>query len=257
MNETIDLLMARKSERGYSQQEITPEEKDLVIRFAMRAPTAGNMMLYSILEVDQEQKKQLVITCDNQPFIAKAPLVLVFLADLQRWFDYYELSGVPQKCRELGIEFDTPQEADLMLGCCDALVAAQNAVIGAEAMQIGSCYIGDIMENYEIHREMFDLPKWAFPITMVCFGHSLRKERKPSVVPRFPQEAVHFKGRYKRLNATDFEKMVEGRGAQLQSSDGGMNAENIGQHFYFKKTGSEFFREMRRSVKAALDEWLR
>lgn len=255
MNETIDLLMSRTSERGYLKREITQMEKDLIIRCAMRAPTAGNMMLYSVLEVDQRQKQRLAITCDNQPFIAKAPLALVFLADLQRWFDYYELSGVPQKCRESGIEFETPQEADLMLACCDALVAAQNAVVGAEAIQIGSCYVGDIMENYEIHREMFDLPQWVFPITMVCFGHSRRQERKPSVVPRFPQEAVHFKGHYKRLDADDFEKMFEDRITRLQPGGWVKNAENIGQHFYFKKTGSDFFREMRRSVKAAMVEW--
>lgn len=256
MNETIDLLMARRSERAYAQKEISSTEKAHIIRSAMRAPTAGNMMLYSILEVEQEQKERLVASCDDQPFIAKAPLVLVFLADMQRWFDYYTLSGVPEKCGELGVQFETPEEADLMLACCDALIAAQNAVIGAEAMQIGSCYIGDIMENYEIHRELFDLPQWVFPITMVCFGHSLRKERKPSAVPRFPEDAVYFKGKYKRLDEDGFEQMFRDRIKRLQESGWVKNAENIGQHFYFKKTGSDFSREMRRSVKVAIKQWV-
>lgn len=257
MNETIDLLMSRTSERSYAKREISEVEKNLIIQCAIRAPTAGNMMLYSILEADQQQRQRLSITCDNQPFIAKAPLVLLFLADVQRWFDYYELSGVPEKCRELGIDFETPQEADLMLACCDALIAAQNAVVGADAMQIGSCYIGDIMENYEIHREMFELPRWVFPITMVCFGHSQRKQRKPSVVPRFPQESVHYKSHYKRLDEAGFEKMFEDRIRRSQHSGWVKDAENIGQHFYFKKTGADFFREMRRSVKAAMVEWLK
>ncbi|WP_163337982.1 nitroreductase family protein [Desulfopila sp. IMCC35008] len=257
MNETFDLLMARRSERAYAGKEINSVEKAHIIGSAMRAPTAGNMMLYSILEVEQEQKERLVTTCDNQPFIAKAPLVLVFLADMQRWFDYYTLSGVPEKCRELDVEFETPKEADLMLACCDALIAAQNAVIGAEAMQIGSCYIGDIMENYEIHREMFDLPNWVFPITMVCFGHSLRKERKPSGIPRFPQDAIHFKGKYRRLDADSFELMFHDRINRLKKSGWVKGAENIGQHFYFKKTGSDFFREMRRSVKVAMRQWVK
>jgi hypothetical protein len=30
----------------------------------------------------------------HQPFIAKAPLIIVFAADYQRWFDYYRSSNV-------------------------------------------------------------------------------------------------------------------------------------------------------------------
>ena len=48
-------------------------------------------MLYSIIEVEsQKLKDKLALTCDNQPFIAKAPLVLLFLADYQKWYDMFE-----------------------------------------------------------------------------------------------------------------------------------------------------------------------
>ena len=61
----------------------------------MRSPTAGNMMLYSIIEIeDQNTKEKLVKSCDNQPFIAKAPLVLLFLADYQRWMDYFAVCDI-------------------------------------------------------------------------------------------------------------------------------------------------------------------
>jgi nitroreductase len=146
------------------------------------------MMHYSIIEVaDQQKKERLVQTCDNQPFIAKAPLVLLFLADMQRWYDFFTYSSVPEYCRDNKVEYMTPQESDLLLACCDALIAAQNAVIAAESLGIGSCYIGDIMENIEIHREMFDLPQWVFPITLLCFGypHEGRKEREKT--PRYPE----------------------------------------------------------------------
>ena len=56
----------------------------------MRAPTAGNLMLYSIIEIeDQALKDRLAVTCDDQPFIAKAPWVLVFVADFQKWMDLF------------------------------------------------------------------------------------------------------------------------------------------------------------------------
>ena len=146
----------------------------------MRAPTAGNLMLYSVLEIDdQVLKDRLAETCDDQPFIAKAPLVLVFVADLQKWMDRFaaagvdDLEGVPH-----GV---TPGLGDLMMACCDALIAAQNAVVAAESLGIGSCYIGDIIELGETHAELLGLPRYTFPVTMLCFGHpKARKERTSS-----------------------------------------------------------------------------
>ena len=56
-------------------------------------------MLYSIIEVrDQSSKDILVKSCDDQPFIARAPLVWLFLADYQRWYDYFLASGVKESC---------------------------------------------------------------------------------------------------------------------------------------------------------------
>ncbi len=90
MNETIAVIQNRRSVRAFQDKPIGRDMVDLIINSAMRAPTAGNMMLYSIIEVDdQAMKERLVQSCDNQPFIAKAPLVLLFLADYQRWFDFF------------------------------------------------------------------------------------------------------------------------------------------------------------------------
>ncbi|GAG89359.1 unnamed protein product, partial [marine sediment metagenome] len=145
-NETLNVIRNRRSIRAYKNIPLAQEEIDTIILGAIRAPTAGNLMMYSIIQVvDQNIKDKLVKTCDNQPHIAKAPLVLLFLADVQRWWDYFELSKVEDKCNEIGKLYQTPQESDLMLACCDALIAAQNSVIAAEALGIGSCYIGDIM----------------------------------------------------------------------------------------------------------------
>lgn len=258
MNKTIQFIESRKSLRAYADKPITQEEREIIIRGAMRAPTAGNMMLYSILQIDdQEKKNRLVKTCDNQPFIGKAPLVLLFLADMQRWYDFYAASSVPEFCQENGILFRTPAESDLLLACCDALIAAQNAVITAESIGIGSCYIGDIMENIEIHREMFDLPVLTFPITMVCFGHYKDVNNKGMPTPRFPEKFIHFTNSYKRLTPEDFHEMFAPREQMLCKAGKFLkNAKNFGQHFYLKKTGSDFAKEMSRSVKVAIHDWI-
>ena len=82
MNPIIQSLFDRKSTRVFTEQPITAEEKDLILRAACQAPTAGNQQLYTILDItDPSIKNALVKTCDNQPFIADAKLVLIFCAD--------------------------------------------------------------------------------------------------------------------------------------------------------------------------------
>ena len=48
MNQTIDVLMKRKSVRQFEEKEIPADIKEAILAAAMRAPTAGNSMLYSI-----------------------------------------------------------------------------------------------------------------------------------------------------------------------------------------------------------------
>ncbi len=257
MNETISILTQRRSIRSYSDQVITTEEKNQIIQATLQAPTAGNMMLYSIIEVtDQEIKDRLAITCDDQPFIAKAPWVLLFLADYQRWHDYYQYSGVEQKCVERNISPRKPQQGDLMLACCDALIAAQTAVVAAESLGIGSCYIGDILERYEDHQKMFDLPQYVFPITMVCFGRTAQPELNGKTQPRFPEKFILHQNSYRPLLAhevDEFEKPVLDRFHASGKFPQGI--ENMAQQNYFRKFVADFSIEMNRSVRKILENW--
>lgn len=257
MNQTIQLLLNRKSVRAYDEREIGEEVKDKILEAALRAPTAGNMMLYSIIEVDdQSVKERLVETCDNQPFIARAPLVLLFLADYQRWYDYFIISGVEQLCEQKGIPMRKPEEGDLFLACCDALIAAHTAVIAAESLGVGSCYIGDIMENYEEHKELFDLPRYVFPISLVCFGYPTKQQQERPLTSRFARRFIVFEGQYKRLEREDFDEMYRDRQEQV-FRDGEQigEARNIGQLMYTRKFSSDLAQEMNRSVRAILQTW--
>ena len=254
INEVMNVINNRCTVRAYKQEPLSQKEVDIIIHSAIRAPTAGNMMFYSILEVkDQNMKEKLVKTCDNQPHIAKAPLVLIFLADMQRWYDYYTKSNVPEICAKYNIEYRTPDESDLLLACCDALIAAQNSVIAAESIGVGSCYIGDIIENIEIHRKMFNLPVWVFPITMLCFGYPKQDPSKRIIKKRFPRKFIHFTNKYKRLRKEDFTEMFQ----HFQKETLVKNAENLGQDYFLRKTGSDFAQEMSRSVKVAIQDWIK
>ena len=257
MNQTLDVIMRRRSTRVYSDDPITDEEKSIVLEATLRAPTAGNMMLYSILEIEnQDLKDKLAVTCDDQPFITKAPWVLLYLADFQRQYDYFDYCEVPRLCRERNIPFRTPEAADLMLACCDALIAAQTTVLAAESLGIGSCYIGDIMENYETHRDLLQLPKYVFPIALLCLGRPARELSEKSRSSRFGQEFIVYKNAYRRLGNDDFKRMY----APLEAPPGETrryfkDAENIGQSLYLRKTSADFSLEMIRSVKTMLENW--
>ena len=252
MNETLKLIHNRRSVRAYEDRPIDRETTNTIVQAAVRAPTAGNMMLYSILEIeDQTLKEKLARSCDNQPFIARAPLVLLFLADYQRWFDTYIAFDVPALCEAEGQAMRLPGEGDLMLACCDALIAAQTAVIAAESLGVGSCYVGDIMERYEYHRELLNLLRYTFPIALLCFGYPTQAAQERELTSRFPQEAIHFKNRYRHLDEAELRQMLEPRDRENYLR----NAANIGQHYYVRKFSADFTVEMTRSVRQAIRTW--
>jgi nitroreductase len=253
MNETMKVIYNRRSVRVYQDRPIDRDTVDEIIQAAMRAPTAGNMMLYSIIEIaDQAMKEKLAKSCDNQPFIAKAPLVLLFVADYQRWFDTYMASDVEAYCAAEGLDVRRPGEGDLLLACCDALIAAQTAVIAAESLGIGSCYIGDIMEMYEYHKELLGLPQYVFPIAMLCFGYPKETAAPRELTPRFAQQNIHSRNRYNRLDDATLLKMVEPRAPKRFL----VGASNVGQHQYARKFAADFSIEMTRSVREAIRQWV-
>ena len=58
MNQTMELIRNRMSLRKYKQDAISKEHLDLILEAIMRAPTAGNMMMYSVIVVKDEEKKK-------------------------------------------------------------------------------------------------------------------------------------------------------------------------------------------------------
>lgn len=257
MNPVIETILKRKSVRAYEKRAIEPEVRNELLRATLRAPTAGNLMLYSIIEVaDQHLKEELVKSCDNQPFIARAPLVWLFLADYQRWFDYFIASGVEQLCAIKNSPMRKPEEGDLFLACCDALIAAQTAVIAAESLGLGSCYIGDIMENYEVQRDLFNLPKYTFPICLVCFGYPTSQQMDRERTTRFHEKFILSDNHYHRLSAQEFDEMFQVTHEQVfRGREELAGARNVGQLIYTRKFNADFSKEMSRSVRAILKAW--
>lgn len=240
MNQVIEQLFDRKSMRVFTDKPISAEDKALILDAAAQAPTAGNQQLYTILDItDPAIKEKLVDTCDHQPFIAEAKLVLIFCADCLKWYDAYESVGcAPRK----------PGVGDLLLAVNDAVIAAQNAVVAAQSLGIGSCYIGDIMENYEAQKELLGLPRYVFPAAMLVFGYPTEQQLRREKPVRSPRETIVHENGYQRMDADRLKQMLECKAGQTEY-------EKWLQAFCNRKYMSDFSREMTRSVGKYLEEY--
>ncbi len=259
VNETLRLIMRRATVRTFSDRFVERETRETVLEAAMRAPTAGNLMAYSIIEVEDPGKKErLAETCDDQPFIAKAPLVLLFLADYRKLFDLFRASGVEERCAKEGRELRSPGPGELFISMSDALVAAHTAVLAGESLGLASCYIGDIFEHFEEHRRLFELPDFVFPAALLVMGYPKGSYPPENPVPRSKKEYVCFTDTYRRFSSEEILTLLEPTKKRFFAARNmPEDTANIGIHVWKKKYDSDFMREMERSLFKALSCWLK
>ena len=242
MNEVLNQLKSRKSVRVYEDRPIGEAEKTAILEAALQAPTAGNMALYTILDItDPEKKAALSVSCDNQPFIATAPMVLIFCADYRRWYDVF--------CQCVD-EVRQPDLGDLFLAEADAIIAAQNAVVAAQSLGIGSCYIGDITENFEYHKELLNLPKYVVPAAMLCIGYPTAQQLQRPKPPRHAVSAMVHENGYNLEKAGEMTDMLA-----IQQGKTGEELADYIRRFCKRKWNSEFSVEMSRSCTEMVKDW--
>lgn len=240
MNEVIRSLMNGKSVRAFTDQDISAEDREQILLAATAAPTAGNQQLYTILEItDPALLGELAVSCDDQPFIATAKLALIFCADQQKWHDAYLAAGAQPR---------PPGPGDLMLAVADTCIAAQNAVVAAQSLHIGACYIGDMMERREEHRAMLDLPPLVFPVVLVVFGHPTAQQAAREKPARSPLHHIVHQNSYRRMDRVELSQMLR-RGRDPWDFDAWVQA------FCKRKYNSDFAKEMSRSVARYLEAY--
>lgn len=240
MNNTIRELLARKSVRVYTDEPIPAEAKAAILLAAVNAPTAGNQQLYTIIDItDQALKDALAESCDHQPFIATGKMVLIFCADCRKWYEGFRAAGAsPRK----------PGVGDLLLAVSDATIAAQNAVVAAESLGIGSCYIGDIMEQCEVHQEMLHLPRYVFPCCMLVFGYPTQQQLERPKPERAAMQHIVHENAYRDMDHDELRQLFGAKAGQRSFED-------WMQAFCNRKYNSDFSREMTRSVAKYLADF--
>lgn len=242
MNNTIKELIERKSIRVFTDQEITKEDRESILLSAVNAPSPGNQQLYKIIDVKDERiKEELSVLCDNQPFINNAKLVLVFCADFRKWIDAFK--AVKANTREVGI-------GDMVLAIEDSMIAAQNATTAAWALGIGSCYVGDVLENAEKVKELLKLPKYVFPSTVLVFGYPTLQQAQREKPKRESLKHLVCENTYHTSSDEELKQMF-------------MEKEELDEEEYLKwmkafcnrKFNSDFSKEMTRSINEYFKEY--
>ena len=252
--ETLEVIERRSSTRQFAKDaQISDEQRTAVLHAASRAPSAGAMMMYSIIDVrEQATRERLAVLCDNQPMIAQAPWALIFVVDYCKWIDLFEHIGCftdefvqragkrPRRAPGLG---------EFAIAAQDAVIAAQNAVIAAEAVGLGSCYIGDVVENAEEMRELLGLPAHTVPLSMLILG--VPAKERPATP--HPVENLVMPERYRRADAATLDAQVAEMDAMFRphAVRAGERAEDI----YTRKHTSDFMAEMGRSMELWLKNW--
>lgn len=183
-NATLDVLLSHRSVRRYEAREVSDTVLSTLVAAAQSASTSSNLQLWSVVAVrDAGRKKRLSELSGNQRHIVEAPLFLVWLADFAR-------------LRQLADEHQTPLEGQDyleagVLGCVDAALAAQNAMVAAESLGLGGVYIGGIRNQPEGVAEVLGLPPGVMAVFGMCLGYPATDEADAArVKPRLPQSVV-------------------------------------------------------------------
>ena len=82
----MDSIKNRRTIRKYKQEDVPADLLNGLLEEAFRAPTMGNMQLYSVIITrDQAMKERLAPAHFHQPMLMEAPVVLTFCADFNRF----------------------------------------------------------------------------------------------------------------------------------------------------------------------------
>ncbi len=179
----IEALLARKSIRKYTHEQPSDEVVRSIVRAGQQAPFAYQMC--SVLLSRRGRKK---------PF--GAPLLFTICVDAHKLELIMAQRGWHTVTNDLSL---------LVLGIQDAALVAENMVIAAESLGLGSCFLGAAPYLAdEIARE-YKLPPRVFPLVQLVMGYPAEA---PPPRPRYPLEFTLFEDEYPQLDAAAVEEAM-------------------------------------------------
>lgn len=181
-----DYFSKRHTVRNYLDKEVpTALVKDIIER-AMRAPTCGNMQLYSvILTKEKEMKKKLEQLHFNQPASTGCSVILTICADFNRFSRWCEISDAKPG-------YDNFHS--FIMALTDAVILTQQIVTIAEMEGLGTCYLGTVNYNTDAIADLLNLPTLVVPVTSISLGYPAQGDE---MCERLPVDAVFHEETYR------------------------------------------------------------
>lgn len=154
-------FLERRTVRNFSDREVEACLLNDILTAAAKAPTCGNMQLYSVIVTrDKERKRELAKCHFNQP-ATNAPVILTICADFNRFTRWCELS-------DADAGFDNLES--FMSATADAIILAQQITTIAEQEGLGTCYLGTVTYNVSEIAELLRLPELVVPVACLAVG---------------------------------------------------------------------------------------
>lgn len=125
---------------------------------------------------------------------------------------------------------------------------AQNAVVAAESLGIGSCYIGDILEQHDLHRKLLNLSEYVVPVCMLVLGYPANDHFKRQKPKRCQLEDIICVDQYHRKDKQELKNMFEHKA-------GNKTLNEWATAFCNRKYNSDFSKEMTNSVQKYIDQF--
>ena len=179
MHEIHDLLRGHRSIRKFTDEQLSDETVADIVRTGLTAATSSNLQATTVVRVrNPETLGRIAEIAGGQKQITTAPVFLVWCADLHR---------TRMACEMAGGSMTSGMTEQFVIATVDVALAAQNAVVAAEAEGLGICYIGAVRNDPQTVSELLELPDDVYPVFGLCIGHP---DQNPEVKPRLPIEVV-------------------------------------------------------------------
>ena len=149
MVEVLEAIRTRRSIRSFKDKEISEKDAAKILEAARLAPSAGNKQPWIFIYVKDPQVLRMVKNC-SPGFYADATAAIII--------------GVDKK--------------DEQRGTLDACFAAENILLAAHALGIGSCPI--VSFNSDAVRKIVNAPESWQPILVISLGHPDKIPNPPS-----------------------------------------------------------------------------
>lgn len=224
-----------------------------VLDIAARSSNNGNMQTYSVIVTrDHAARADLAVIHDNAA-IARAPVLLTFVADWTRMVRWCELRGAAPEYNSFNA---------FLTGNNDAMVTAQSAALAAEALGLGICFLGSTTWETQRLNAFFKLPKGSHVVTSLMLGHP---DEAPELRARLPCDGhVHYETYrimpdaavveyYKSREDEGWNRYIKLYGPAWQEKLRAHSLENLAQVYTCLKYSGQDFRLWSRRQLASLE----